>query len=78
MLLCFHNGGAFDICMKKFNDGKMFLTKCLLNKPCFDSSSALTVKVHTRADQLVLQLLMNHFDTVPSQLRHIGHLHEHF
>ena len=31
---------------------------------------------HTRADQLLLQLLMEQFDTFPTQCRHIGHMHE--
>ena len=32
--------------------------------------------VHTWADQLLLQLLMDKFDTLLLQYRHIGHLHE--
>ena len=31
---------------------------------------------HTRADQLLPQLLMEHFDTLPIQCRHIEHMHE--
>ena len=31
---------------------------------------------HTRADQLRPQLLMEHFDTLPIQCRHIEHMHE--
>ena len=31
---------------------------------------------HTRADQLLQQLLMEHFDTLPIQCRHIEHMHE--
>ena len=30
---------------------------------------------HTRADQLLPQLLMEHFDTLPIQCRHIEHMH---
>ena len=30
----------------------------------------------TRADQLLLQLLMEQFDTFPIQCRHIEHMHE--
>ena len=30
---------------------------------------------HTRADQLLQQLLMEHFDTLPIQCRHIEHMH---
>ena len=32
--------------------------------------------VHTGADQLLLQLLMEQFDTVPLQCRHIKYMHE--
>ena len=32
--------------------------------------------VHTRADQLLPQLLMEQFDTLPIQCRHIEHMHE--
>ena len=31
---------------------------------------------HTRADQLLPQLLMEHFDNFPMQCRHIEHMHE--
>ena len=31
---------------------------------------------HTRADQLLPQLLMEQFDTFPIQCRHIKHMHE--
>ena len=31
---------------------------------------------HTRADQLLPQLLMEQFDTIPIQFRHIEHIHE--
>ena len=32
--------------------------------------------VHTQADQLLSQLLMEQFDTLPIQSRHIEHMHE--
>ena len=31
---------------------------------------------HTRAAQFLPQLLIEHFDTLPIQLRHIEHMHE--
>ena len=31
---------------------------------------------HTRADQLLPQLLMENFDTLPIKCRHIEHMHE--
>ena len=33
---------------------------------------------HTRADQFLPQLLMEHFDTLPIQCRHIEHMHKEF
>ena len=36
----------------------------------------LCMIVHTRADQLLSQLLMALLDTLPSHYRHIGNLHE--
>ena len=32
--------------------------------------------VLTRADQLLSKLLIEHFDTLPTQCRHIEHMHE--
>ena len=32
--------------------------------------------MHTRVDQLLSQLLIEHFDTLPTQCRHIEHMHE--
>ena len=32
--------------------------------------------MHTRADQLLSQLLIEHFDTLPTQCRHIEHMQE--
>ena len=37
---------------------------------------ACAMIVHTQADQLLSQLLMETFDTLTSQYRHIRHLHE--
>ena len=37
---------------------------------------AYAIIVHTRADQLLAQLLMEQFDTFPIQCRHIEHMHE--
>ena len=34
------------------------------------------ILVHTRADQLLPQLLSEQFDTFPIQCRHIEHMHE--
>ena len=37
---------------------------------------AYAIICHTRADQLLLQLLMEQFDTFPIKLSHIEHMHE--
>ena len=37
---------------------------------------AYAIIVHTQADQLLPQLLMEQFDTLPIQCRHIEHMHE--
>ena len=37
---------------------------------------AYAIIVHTRADQLLPQLLMEQFDTLPLQCRHIEHMHK--
>ena len=37
---------------------------------------AYAIIVHTRADQLLPQLLMEQFDSLPIQCRHIEHMHE--
>ena len=39
-------------------------------------SNACSMIVHTRADQLLPQLLMELFDTLYTQSRHIEHMHE--
>ena len=37
---------------------------------------AYAIIVHTRADQLLLQLLMEQFDAITRHCRHIEHMHE--
>ena len=37
---------------------------------------AYAIIVHTRADQLLPQLMMEQFDTFPIQCRYIEHMHE--
>ena len=39
---------------------------------------AYLIIVHTRVYQLLPQLLMKQFDTLPIQCRHIEHIHEEF
>ena len=37
---------------------------------------AIAIISHTRADQLLPHLLMEQFDTLPIQCRHVEHMHE--
>ena len=37
---------------------------------------AYAIIVHTQADQLLPQLLLEQFDTLPIKCRHIEHMHE--
>ena len=43
---------------------------------CFLNCVYITVIVQTQADQLLPQLLIELFDTLPSQCRHIEHMRE--
>ena len=42
----------------------------------YSTCSTCAMIVHTRADQLLSQLLMDSLDTLLSHYRHIGNLHE--
>ena len=82
LILCVHNVDILNICMKEFGLQKILLTKWQLwelrqffrivsqrGYPC-------SIIVHTRADQLLPQILIEHFDTLPTQCRQIKHMHE--
>ena len=43
---------------------------------CFNKGHASAMKVHIRADQLLPQLLIEQFNTLPSHYMHIVYLHE--
>ena len=68
--------------MKKFDDEKIiFEIGSYVNLDKFFCmlvyrGYASAMIVYKRADQLLLQVLMDHFDSLPLQYRHIGHLHE--
>ena len=48
------------------------MRRCCLHGPI----NAYAIIGHTRADQLLPQLLMEQFDTFPIQCGHIEHMHE--
>ena len=78
-----HNVDTLNICMKEFDSQKIIIDKmtvmrtwtifpdCVRGYP-----STCAMIVHTRANQLLSQLLMDSLDTLLSHYRHIGNLHE--
>ena len=79
LILCRNNADTLNICMKKFGSQKIILTKWQLWElrqlfPYMAFVYAWIVPLW--ADQLLLQLLMEKFDTLRIQCRHIEHMHE--
>ena len=79
LILCRYNANTLNICMKEFGSQKIILTKWQLWElrqlfPYMAFVYAWIVPLW--ADQLLLQLLMEQFDTLRIQCRHIEHMHE--
>ena len=79
LILCQYNADTLNICMKEFGSQKIILTKWQLWEltqlfPYVVFVYAWIVPLW--ADQLLLQLLMEQFDTLRIQCRHIEHMHE--
>ena len=79
MILCRYNADTLNICMKEFGSQKIILTKWQLWElrqlfPYMAFVYAWIVPLW--ANQLLLQLLMEQFDTLRIQCRHIEHMHE--
>ena len=79
LILCRYNADTLNICMKEFGSEKIILTKWQLWElrqlfPYMAFVYAWIVPLW--ADQLLLQLLMEQFDTLRIQCRHIEHMHE--
>ena len=79
LILCRYNADTLNICMKEFGSQKIILTKWQLWElrqllPYMAFVYAWIVPLW--ADQLLLQLLMEQFDTLRIQCRHIEHMHE--
>ena len=78
MILCLNNVDTLNICMKQFGSEFFFdkmtavRTKAII--PLYGFVYAGIVPLW--ADQLLPQLLMEQFDTLPIQCRHIEHMHE--
>ena len=60
-ILSLHNVDILKIYMKEFGANNIIFYAMI---------------VHTWADQLLPHLLMEQFDTLPSQCRHFEHMHE--
>ena len=78
-----HNVDTLNICMKEFGSQKLIIDKMTVMRTwtifpdCVRGySSTCAMIVHTWADQLLSQLLMDSLNTLLSHLRHIGNLHE--
>ena len=78
-----HNVDTLNICMKEFGSQKLIIDKMtvmrtwMIFQDCVRGySSTCAMIVHTRADQLLSQLLMESLNTLLSHYRHIGKLHE--
>ena len=79
LILCRYNADTLNICMKEFGSQKIILTKWQLWElrqlfPYMAFVYAWIVPLW--ADQLLLQLLMEQFDTLRIHCRHIEHMHE--
>ena len=79
LILFRYNADTLNICMKEFGSQKIILTNWQLWElrqlfPYMAFVYAWIVPLW--ADQLLLQLLMKQFDTLPIQCRHIEHMHE--
>ena len=79
LILCRYNADTLNICMKEFGSQKIILTKWQLWElrqlfPYMAFVYAWIVPLW--AYQLLPQLLMEQFDTLLIQCRHIEHMHE--
>ena len=77
-----HNVDTMRICMKLFGSQKSIVDKLTamrtryLFRLVFNSGHACAVIVHTWADEHSTHILMEFFDTFPTQCRHMEHMNE--
>ena len=79
LVLCLYNVDTLNICMKEFGFEKIIFDKITaVRTRQFFPNKAFVYKqiVPSWADQLLPQLLMEQFDTLPIQCRHIEHMHK--
>ena len=77
--LCLHNIGTLNICMKEFGSEKYFFDKMTAMRTWTifpNMAFVYALIVPSWADQLLPQLLIEQFDTLPVQYRHIEYMHE--
>ena len=76
---CLYNVDTLNICMKEFGSEKIIFDKMTAVRTLTIFPYMFFVYVWivpSWADQLLPQLLMEQFDTLPIQYRHIEHMHK--
>ena len=83
LILCLHNADTLNICMKEFCTQKNIIDKMAAMRTLTffrlvstKRGYACSMIVHTPVDQHLAQLLMELFDTLYTQCKHIEHMHE--
>ena len=78
-----HNVDTLNICMKEFGSQKLIIDKMTVMRTwtifpdcVIGYSSTCAMIVHTWANQLLSQLLMDSLNTLLSHYRHIGNYEE--
>ena len=78
-----HDVDTLNICMKEFGSQKLIIDNMTVMRTCTifpdcvrGYSSSCAMIVHTWANQLLSQLLMDSLNILLSHYRHIGNLHE--
>ena len=73
MILCLHNLDTLNICMREFGSQKYIIAKMTalrsytIFRIVLKRGYACAIIVQIGADQLIPQLLMEQFDTLPAQ-----------
>ena len=75
-MLCRYNVDILNICMKEFDLEKIIFDKMTAVRTSPSKAFIYALMVPPWADQLLPQLLMEQFDILPLQYRHIEHMHE--
>ena len=78
MILCLYNVDTLKICMKEFDLEKKIekMTAVRTQTIFLNKAFVYALMMPSWAVQHLPQLLMEQFDTLPIQCRHIEHIHE--